>query len=132
MKQMDHSNDTCVSLINSHLVWCPKRRRKMVGGRLKTRLEDLIRETAPELGCEMVALEIMPDHLPPVVSATPHWVPNHIVGRFKGKTSRILRQEFPFLQRMPSLGSRSYVWSTTGHVSADTIRRYSEAQRTRG
>ncbi|ACL24665.1 IS200/IS605 family transposase [Chloroflexus aggregans] len=132
MKQMDHSNDTCVSLINSHLVWCPKRRRKMVGGRLKTRLEDLIRETAPELECAMVALEIMPDHLPPVVSATPHWVPNHIVGRFKGKTSRIVRQEFPFLQRMPSLGSRSYVWSTTGHVSADTIRRYSEAQRTRG
>ncbi|ACL26012.1 IS200/IS605 family transposase [Chloroflexus aggregans] len=132
MKQMDHSNDPCGLLINSHLVWCPKRRRKMVGGRRTTRLEELIRETAPELGCAMVALEIMPDHLHPVVSATPHWVPNHIVSRFKGKTSRIVRQEFPFLRRMPSLGTRSYFWSTARHVSADTIRRYSEAQRTRG
>ncbi|WP_287906171.1 transposase [Chloroflexus sp.] len=67
-----------------------------------------------------------------MVSATPQWVPNHIVERFKGKTGRIVRQEFPFLRRMPSLGTRSYVWSTARHVSADTIRRYSEAQRTRG
>ncbi|ACL24643.1 transposase-related protein [Chloroflexus aggregans DSM 9485] len=65
------SNDPCVLLINSHLVWCPKRRRKMVGGPRTTRLEKLIRETAPELACAMVALEIMPDHLPLVVSATP-------------------------------------------------------------
>ncbi|WP_287907354.1 transposase [Chloroflexus sp.] len=43
----------------------------MGGGPRTTRLEELIRETAPELGCEMVALEIMPDHLPLVVSATP-------------------------------------------------------------
>jgi putative transposase len=132
MKQMYHSNDTCVLLISSHLVWCPKRRRKILVDRLKTRLEELIRETAPELACEMVALEMMPDHLHLVVSATPQWVPTHIVERFKGKTGRIVRQEFPFLRRMPSLGTRSYVWSTARHVSADTIRRSSEAQRTRG
>ncbi|GIV91121.1 MAG: IS200/IS605 family transposase [Chloroflexus sp.] len=129
---MYYSNDPCVLLINSHLVWCPKRRRKMGGGRRTTRLEELIRETAPELACEMVAPEMMPDHLHLVVSATPHWVPNHIVGWFKGKTSHIVRQEFPFLQRMPSWWTRSYFCSTAGHVSADTIRRYSEAQRTRG
>jgi putative transposase len=132
MKQMYHSNDPCVLLINSHLVWCPKRRRKIVVDCLKTRLEELIRETASELGCEMVAPEMMPDQLHLVVSATPQWAPNHIVSRFKSKTSRIVRQEFPFLQRMPSWWTRSYVWSTARHVSADTIRRSSEAQRTRG
>ncbi|GIV90172.1 MAG: hypothetical protein KatS3mg055_2690 [Chloroflexus sp.] len=104
----------------------------MVGDRRTTRLEELTRETAPELECEILALEIMPDHLHLVVSATPQWVPNHIVGQFKGKTSRIVRQEFPFLRRMPSLGTRSYVWSTARHVSADTIRRSIEAQRIRG
>jgi putative transposase len=71
MKQMYYSNDTCVLLINSHVVWYPKRRRKMGGGRRTTRLEELIRETAPELGCEMVALEMMPDQLHLLVSATP-------------------------------------------------------------
>ncbi|GIV88935.1 MAG: IS200/IS605 family transposase ISH22 [Chloroflexus sp.] len=132
MKQMYHSNDPCVLLINDHVVWCPKRRRKMVGDRRTTRLEELMRETASELACEMVALEMMPDQLHLLVSATPRWAPNHIVGRFKGKTGRIVRQEFPFLRRMPSLGTRSYVWSTAGHVSADPIRRSIEAQRTRG
>ncbi|WP_287906155.1 transposase [Chloroflexus sp.] len=63
---MYHSNDTCVLLSNSHVVWCPKRRRKMGGDRLKTRLEELIRETAPELkrsahADENVCLQVAPD-----------------------------------------------------------------------
>jgi putative transposase len=131
MKQMYHSKETCVFLVNYHLIWCPKRRRKILVDRLKTRLDELIRETSPNLECEILALEILPDHLHLFVSATPEWAPNQIVGRFKGKTSRILRQEFPFLQRMPSLWTRSYFCSTAGHVSADTIRRYIEAQSTR-
>jgi len=109
----------------------PKRRRKILLDRLKSRLDELIRQTALVLECEILALEILPDHLHLFVSATPQWAPNQIVARFKGKTSRILRQEFPFLQRMPSLWTRSYFCSTASHVSADTIRRYIEAQSTR-
>jgi putative transposase len=131
MKQMYHSKDTCVFLVNYHLIWCPKRRRNILVDRLKTRLDELIRETAPAVECEILALDILPDHLHLFVSATPQWAPNQIVGRFKGKTSPILRQEFPFLQRMPSLWTRSYFCSTAPHVSADTIRRYIEAQNTR-
>jgi putative transposase len=131
MKQMYHSKDTCVYLVNYHLIWCPKRRRKILVDRLKTRLDELIRETAPALECEILALEILPDHLHLFVSTTPRWAPNQIVGRFKGKTSPLLRQAFPFLQRMPSLWTRSYFCSTAEYISADTIRRYIEAQSTR-
>jgi putative transposase len=131
MKQIYHSKETCVFLVNYHLIWCPKRRRKILIDRLKTRLDELIRETAPALECEILALEILPDHLHLFVSATPQSAPNQIVARFKGKTSRILRQEFPFLRRMPSLWTRSYFCSTAGHVASDTIRRYIEAQSTR-
>src|SRR6266496_2882423 len=101
MKQMYHSKKSCVFLIHYHLIWCPKRRRKILLDQLKTRLDELIRETAPTLECEILALDILPDHLYLFVSATPYWAPNQIVARFKAKTSRILRQEFPFLRRMP-------------------------------
>ena len=131
MKPMYHSKATCVFLRNYHLIWCPKRRRKILVDRLKTRLDELIRETAPALECEILALEILPDHLHLFVSTPPQGAPNQMVGRFKGKTSRILRQEVPFLQRMPSLWTRSYFCSTAGHVAADPIRRYIEAQSTR-
>jgi putative transposase len=131
MKQGYRTKETCVFLMNYHIIWCPKRRRKVLLDRVKTRLEELIRETAPLLECEILALEILSDHLHLFVSATPQWAPNQIIARLKGTSSRILRQEFPLLRRMPSLWTRSYFISTAGNVSSDTIRRYIEAQSTR-
>jgi putative transposase len=131
MKQGYRTKETCVFLMNYHIIWCPKRRRKVLVDRVKTRLEELIRETAPSVECEILALEILPNHLHLFVSATPHWAPNQIIARLKGKSSRILREEFPILRRMPSLWTRSYFISTAGNVSSDTIRRYIEAQSTR-
>ncbi len=131
MKQGYRSKETCVFLVNYHLIWCPKRRRKVLVDRVRARLEEMIRKTALELECEILALEILPDHLHLFVSATPQWSPNQLVARFKGKSSRILRQEFPILRRMPSLWTRSFFVSTAGNVAADTIQRYVEAQSTR-
>lgn len=131
MKQGYRTKESCVFLMNYHIIWCPKRRRKVLLDRVKTRLEELLRETAPLLECEILALEILPDHLHLLVSATPQSAPNQIIARLKGKSSRVLREEFPILRRMPSLWTRSYFISTAGSVSSDTIRRYVEAQSTR-
>jgi putative transposase len=131
MKQGYRTKEACVFLMNYHIIWCPKRRRKVLVDRVKTRLEELIRETASLLECEILALEILPDHIHLFVSATPQWAPNQIIARLKGKSSRVLREEFPILRRMPSLWTRSYFISTAGNVSSDTIRRYIEAQSTR-
>ena len=38
--------------------------------------------------------------------------------------SRILRQEFPELLKLPSLWTRSYFVSTAGNVSRETIKKY--------
>jgi putative transposase len=131
MKQGYRTKEACVFLMSYHIIWCPKRRRKVLVDRVKTRLEELIRETAPSVECEILALEILPNHLHLFVSATPQWAPNQIIARLKGKSSRILREEFPILRRMPSLWTRSYFISTARNVSSDTIRRYIEAQSTR-
>ncbi|MEV5740654.1 transposase [Microbispora rosea] len=47
--------------VGYHVVWCPKYRRPVLGGRVKERLE-LIHAKAGERGWEIVALEVMPDH----------------------------------------------------------------------
>ena len=49
----------------------------------------------------------------------------------KGYTSRILRQEFPHLNTLPALWTRSYFVSTAGVVSGATIQKYIAAQKTR-
>ena len=63
-------------------------------------------------------------------------VPTHlgivfeIVNRFKGRSSRPMRQEFPALRsRLPTLWSRSYYAGSVGHVGAKVIEAYIAAQK---
>jgi putative transposase len=120
--------ETGVFLLNYHLIFCPKRRRPVLKGAVKTRLEEIIRKVAADIDAEVLALEIMPDHVHLFASAVPQMAPNQVVSRFKGASSRILRQEFPHLLRLPSLWTRSSFISTAGNVSSGTIRKYIEAQ----
>jgi putative transposase len=98
-------------------------------GDIEKRLKQLLKQKVLELGCSMIALETMPDHVHIFVQATPTIAPNRLIAAMKGYTSRVLRQEFPELLKMPSLWSRSYFVSTHGHVSADTIKKYVEEQK---
>ena len=96
--------------------------------RLAERLKELIQSKTKELKAQVLALEIKPDHLHLFVSCPPQLSANQVAFRLKGYTSRILRREFPFLMRMPSLWTRSYFVSTAGNVSSETIQRYIDAQ----
>ncbi len=121
-----------VSAINYHLVWCVKYRKKFLTGKVALRLKQLLKEKAKELECEIVAIEVMPDHVHLFVAALPIHAPQHLANQFKGYTSRILRQEFLFLRtRIPSLWSRSYYCGTAGQMSAETIQKYIESQKGR-
>jgi putative transposase len=131
MGQTYRRKETCVFLINYHVVFCPKRRRKILVGPIRDRLVQIIWETAPDLECDVLALEVMPDHVHVFLSATPQWAPNQLVGRIKGKSARLLRHEFPELQRMPSVWTRSSFVSTAGNVSSETIAKYIAEQTTR-
>lgn len=117
-----------VYLLNYHLIWCPKRRKKILINKVKDRLKQIIETKANDLNIEIIALEIMPDHIHLFVSSNP-LVPVHkIIKEFKGVSSRILRQEFPYLLKLPSLWTHSYFCSTAGNVSSETIKKYIEAQ----
>ncbi len=128
MGQNYRQNRHSVSLVNYHLIWIPRRRRKVLVGEVKGRLDRLLRQKAEEIGVEVLALEIMPDHLHLFVNAMSRLAIHQIVFRLKGYTSRILRQEFSHLKRMPSMWTSSYFASTSGNVSNDTIRKYIESQ----
>ncbi|WP_433380502.1 IS200/IS605 family transposase [Streptosporangium sp. CA-115845] len=112
-----------------HVVWCPKYRRPVLGGRVKDRLEELIHAKADEHGWQIVALEVMPDHVHLFVRPHPKNSPSYVANQFKGFTSHHLRAEFPHLRsQLPTLWSRSYFAATVGAVSAETVRRYIETQ----
>ena len=93
-------------------------------GATEKRLKQLLKQKVGELKCKFIALETMPHHIHIFVQAQPTIAPNKLIASMKRYTSRILRQEFPELLKMPSLWTRSYFVSTHGHVSADSIKKY--------
>lgn len=107
-----------------HLIWCPKRRKPVLRGAVAERLSQILHDVASENGWTIEHLAIMPDHVHLFVQANPTVPAHDIVRRFKGRSSRLLRAEFPALLRLPSLWTRSYFCSTAGNVSAETIQRY--------
>ena len=116
--------------LNYHIVYCPKFRKKCLVGDIAGRCELLMRQKCTELGCEVVALEIMPDHIHLFIAATPDFAPNHIIAQLKGYTSRMLRQEFPALKsRLPSLWTNAYFVATVGGAPLAVIKQYIENQK---
>jgi len=121
-------NRTSVALINYHIVFCPKYRRKLLVGAVKNRLEKLVEEVSVENKWAILALEVTPDYVHLFVAADTKTKPHIVVKRFKGRTSRFLRSEFRDLRKMSTLWTRSYFLSTAGNVSAATIKKYVEQQ----
>jgi putative transposase len=129
---MDYQRDEHrVHLIVYHLIWCPKRRKKVLVGDVAKDLRDLIEAKCEERGWQIIELAIEPDHVHLFVRAWPTTAASEIVKQCKGASSRILRQRYPHLRKIPSLWTRSYFASTAGNVSGETIQRYIAAQSTR-
>ena len=45
-----------------HVIWCPKYRRRVLGGRVEARLKQLIGQVVIECGGQVIELETMPGH----------------------------------------------------------------------
>ncbi len=123
-------NAGAVSSLKFHIVWCPKYRRSVLTPPVDARLKQLIGEVAEHYGFVVHELEVMPDHVHIFVECDPTRSVAEVVNRFKGATSRFLREEFPHLRsRLPTLWSRSYFAASVGAVSEAAVRRYIEDQK---
>ncbi len=128
---MDYKHEQhCVHLVVYHIIWCPKRRRKVLVGPVAQRLKAIIAEVAQEHEWEIIELAIQPDHVHLFVRADPYTLPSDIPRLIKGRSSHHLRKEFPHLLKLPSLWTRSYFLSTAGNVSSERIQKYIERQAT--
>jgi putative transposase len=126
---MEYEHDThTVHLVVYHIIFCPKRRRKILVSPIRERLQQIIREVAAENTWSVIELAIQPDHVHVFMRSNPRTLPTDIARLIKGRSSHLLREEYPFLKRMPSLWTRSTLYSTAGNVSSETIQQYIERQ----
>ena len=113
-----------------HVVWCPKYRRKVLIEALAERLKQIITEVCQERQAEIFQLEVLPDHVHLLVECDPQFGIHRLVRLLKGRSSRLLRQEFPVLKRkLPTLWTTSYFVSTVGRAPLSVIKQYIEHQK---
>lgn len=125
------SNNNVVYSCKYHVVWCPKYRRKVLVSGVDERLKSLVQEICKERSISLIGMEVMSDHVHLLIEVDPQFGIHRAVKLIKGTTSRVLRQEFPWLRsRIPSLWTNSYFVSAVGGAPLSAIKKYIENQKT--
>ena len=79
---------------------------------------------------DVIEMEIMPDHVHLLMGVDPQFGVHRAVKAIKGKSSKVMRSEFPSLRsRLPSLWTHSYFVSTVGGAPLSAIKQYIENQK---
>ncbi|QTV78892.1 IS200/IS605 family transposase [Phascolarctobacterium sp. Marseille-Q4147] len=126
------SNYNIVYSCKYHIVFCPKYRRKVLVNGVDTRLKELVNSICEELHVDIIEMEIMPDYVHILLGVDPQFGIHKAVKTIKGTTSRILRQEFPWLRsQIPRLWTNSYFCSTIGGAPLSVIKQYIENQKSK-
>ena len=111
-----------------HLIWCPKRRKKLVNEDLRRWVAETIREIGEEYEIEIDEMSIEEDHVHLLVSFPPRYSIAKVVGIIKGITARRAFQRFAWLRERfwsGELWEDGYAVRTVGdRVTSDIIKRY--------
>ena len=125
-------NSNIVFSCKYHVIWCPKYRRSVLVAGVDTRLKEIILELAQSLSVVIIELEVMPDHVHVFCDVDPQFGIHRFVKAAKGRSSRLLREEFPWLKcRLPTLWTNSYFVVTVGGAPLEVIKQYIENQKYR-
>jgi putative transposase len=123
------STNKAVSSAKYHLIWCPKYRRRVLVGGVDVRLKAIVADVASQVGAGVLEVEVMPDHVDLLAEVPPTLPLSEFMRLVKGRSSRLLRMEFPRLRRLPVLWSPWWLVSTVGGAPLAVMRRYVENQK---
>lgn len=91
----------------------------------------MVKEKCEKLEIDIIFIECNKDHTHIFLNCLPTLSPADIMKYLKGYTSKLLREEFEHLSKMPSLWTRNYFVSTAENISNQTIKMYVESQKKR-
>ena len=124
------SKNNVVYSCKYHVVWCQKYHRSVLVNGVERQLKTIIQDVCTERRAELLKLEVMPDHVHLLAEVDPAYGIHRPVRQIKGRSSRLLRQEYPWLKsRLPTLWTNSYFVSTVGGAPLEVIKQYIENQK---
>ena len=121
-KSLAHTRWDC----KYHVVFIPKRRRKLIYGNLRKGLGEIFHELARRKEYRIEEGHLMSDHVHICISIPPKYAVSNVVGYLKGKSAIVIARRFKSKQRNFSgehFWARGYYVSTVG-LDEEMVREY--------
>ena len=123
---------SCVFKNFSHLVFVTKFRRNALTQPMLLRLKEIFAETLEQMKGELLEFGGEDDHVHLMISYHPSTALSNLVGKLKGKSSYVLRQEFWDEIKTKLWGNRfwspSYCVVSCGEAPLEIVKSYVENQ----
>jgi putative transposase len=131
MKENRHSSHT-ISRLTVHLVWVTKYRYHVLEGEIKVRCRDLLRQVCEAEDVRILKGVVSKDHVHIHVEYPPKLAISDLMKRLKGRSSRLLQQEYPHLQKRywgRHFWATGYGAWSTGNITDEMVQEYLEHHR---
>lgn len=117
--------------IKYHFVWITKFRYPILTGDIALRTRELLKQGCEARNIKIIKGSVGKDHVHMLLSCPTDMSPSQIMQYLKGRSSRMLQEEFPKLKKKywgQHMWARGYFCGTVGEVDDETIRHYIETQ----
>jgi len=117
--------------IQYHVVWTTKYRYKVLREKVAERLRELLRQGCEARDITIIRGSVGREHVHMLISCPPTLAPAKIMQYLKGRSSKMLQEEFPELRKRywgQHLWSPGYFCRTVGSATDEMIKQYIEQQ----
>ena len=117
--------------IQYHIVWTTKYRYKVLQGSIAERLRELLKQGCEARDIKIIRGSVGKDHVHMLISCPPTIAPCKIMQYLKGRSSKMLQEEFVELKKKywgQHLWATGYFLRSVGTVTEETIKEYIENQ----
>jgi len=109
-----------------HVVFIPKKRKKLIFGAIRKHLGEVLHELAGQKECKILEGHLMSDHIHMCISIPPKYSVANVVGYIKGKSAISIARRFNGRSRNfggENFWARGYFVSTVG-LDEEMVRAY--------
>jgi len=121
-----------VTRFTAHVVWVTKYRYPVLRGDVQRRCHELIIQVCDAEDVQILKGVVSKDHAHMHVEYPPKLSMSNLIKRLKGRTSRILQQEFPDLKKRywgRHFWAIGYGGWSTGNITEELVQEYLEHHR---
>ena len=121
-----------VSRLTVHIVWVTKYRYSVLRGDIQKRCRDLVVQICNAENVQILKGVVSKDHVHIHVEYPPSLSISDMVKKVKGRTSRLLQQEFPMLKKQywgRHFWAIGYGAWSTGNITDEMVQEYLEHHR---